>query len=81
MTQWITTSIIKGSKTASTGTLTGMLRAGKNTSLCPAGRESKGHATFYSADSGPLKLKAKHCVARVKISSGRGFQELSIKGA
>lgn len=60
---------------------TRMLRAGKDTSLCPAGRESKEHATFYSADPGPLKLKAKHCVARVKISSGRGFQELSVKGA
>lgn len=64
----------------SLNSLTRLLRAGKSTSLCPASRESKGHATVYSVDSGPLKLKAKHC-CKGEISSGRGFQELSIKGA
>lgn len=61
--------------------LTRVLRAGKDNTLCPSGRESKEQATLYSADPGPLTLKAKHCVTRVKISSGRGFQELSVKGA
>lgn len=41
------------------------LRAGKNTSLWPAGTGREGHATFHSAGSGPLKLRV-NTVARVK---------------